>query len=824
MDLLQSALLQKVQQCLKQVSRQQAWVRIFRSSMLGLLVSAVIITAYIFVWPNANQKVSALAALSSDWPFTILLCIIGLWLALSMLLSLISVIYLRSRDSKLHKISSLSALTPTNFLLHLNRKHVCLEESAHLLAIPANELSVPQSLQLRRILKPLADTINSPQNSWLPTASFGYLLRKNIYVFLLGLALLTSAVTLTTSKANLPPGARDIEPISTVKVDLNYLDNIVVKVSPPVYTQQPEFQQKALNISVLQGSVIQWVIPVDQEALLNKAFTLTISPSQVIPFVRDDVAYSATFLANIGAVYAITQTTKTGEFSTDIATVTVQQDRPPRITFKAPILTITEIPKNRTPSITALVEISDDFGITDLKIIASIAKGSGEAVKFRDQEFTFDSIQSLETPALYSKNWDLRALDMAPGDELYFSVHASDNKKPSAQKTVSPIKIIRWLEDEDSGISGAGIVLDFMPEYFKSQQQIIIETQALIAQTQTLDAAEFNKLSRGLGIAQSDLKQSYGQYLGDEFESGIMQTMETGPSLPDVAAHADDHSGEHASEQGESMHAEQAHEHENITKDKHDISGYQQAIEQFGHDHGEADMGFIKTSQGQINPKVLMKRAIAVMWQAELHLQLSQPSLALPFEKEALNYLNRAKQADRIYVKRLGFEPPPVTEERRYTGKLQDILSYQRDTNITFTPDQNSQFIALIVLLNTYLTLDKNTLNAVNTVTPETRALIDNIAFHLSNKVSTEPHWITQLATLKRIQLGNSFSIQSCLNCLGSLMSALSGEVSAPIAQPYDLAKPYSANHPAVKAYAEALLNNNKRSTREARAKPGNRP
>ena len=32
------------------------------------------------------------------------------------------------------------------------------------------------------------------------------------------------------------------------------------------------------------------------------------------------------------------------------------------------------------------------------------------------------------------------------------------------------------------------------------------------------------------------------------------------------------------------------------------------------------------------------------------------------------------KKAERIYVKRLGFEPPPVTEKRRYQGEQSDIL------------------------------------------------------------------------------------------------------------------------------------------------------
>ena len=73
-----------------------------------------------------------------------------------------------------------------------------------------------------------------------------------------------------------------------------------------------------------------------------------------------------------------------------------------------------------------------------------------------------------------------------------------------------------------------------------------------------------------------------------------------------------------------------------------------------------------------------MKRSIANMWQAELHLMLSQPEQALPYEEQALKFLKMAKKAERIYVKRLGFEPPPVSEQRRYLGELDEILTYHQ--------------------------------------------------------------------------------------------------------------------------------------------------
>lgn len=831
MTLSRDSLLQKVEERLILLRRQLTYVSALKSSVAGLCLGAVSVALYLLVWPQANEKLTTLATnlteRFSTFSFAMVIILAGLWLLSSVVLSLISFIYLRSRDKRSRKVFSLTELTASNFLLHLNRLHPSLEESAQLLASEQGTLSVLQTLQLARIASSLEAIISLPPESALPKVSLPDLYMKNVYALIGGLVLLISVFMLTNSWPHLPPSATATNSVSITEADLNYTGTILVEVTPPLYTQQVPFEQGDMNISVLEGSQIQWLIPLAQNEKANDesrpTFTLLVGGKDPVTFIKTELGYTATLLAKIGAVYSITQTSERSFFTSDVATIMVRLDRSPIIVFNTPKLTITEIPKNILSSIPAEVEISDDFGISEVKIVASIAKGSGEAVKFRDQEFSFDSLIVEGDKALYTKNWDLQVLEMSPGDELYFSVHASDNKSPTRQKTVSPIKIIRWLEDEAASVSGEGIVIDFMPEYFKSQQQIIIETQALIEQLPALSNTEINLISRGLGIDQSDLKQSYGQYLGDEFESGIMQNMEAGPEMPDI----DEHSHEHAEEHSESEHAGGSHDHGGEANGSSDLSGYQQAIEQFGHNHGEADIGFIKTSQGQINPKVLMKRAIAAMWQAELHLQLSEPKLALPYEKEALNYLNRAKQAERIYVKRLGFEPPPVTEERRYAGKLQDILSYKRETMVALTPSQNSHFVALVALVNNYLTFPHNDNDKLSN---ETRLLIKNVVLHLSDKLSTEPEWITQLATLKRIQVADSFKIPDCLNCLQSLITALSSHISSPIAQAYTPTKMHSANLPFVKAYSEALLNDKNAQNKNPQYKgaeqlePGNQP
>ena len=66
--------------------------------------------------------------------------------------------------------------------------------------------------------------------------------------------------------------------------------------------------------------------------------------------------------------------------------------------------------------------------------------------------------------------------------------------------------------------------------------------------------------------------------------------------------------------------------------------------------------------------------ALEQMWQSELYLRLYEPEKALPYEKKALEYLKSVQQKSRVYVKRTGFDPPPIKEEeKRLTGELKDI-------------------------------------------------------------------------------------------------------------------------------------------------------
>ena len=686
-------------------------------------------------------------------------------------------------------------ITANKVLLHLNRQFSECEESAELMLLPTRSLTTLQQLQKTRIQPKVESLLSTELSSRLPQYSYqpATLLSAAAVIIFILIELIPADYVSQLEPANTQLVSEDPKPITPIAMIAKS-----ITVTAPSYTGLATKQTTDLNLELIAGSTVTWRLQFSGLTQQND-LSILLPDKQRIPLIKqaDNTYLASTELSQSGVYHLAADEKVLG----GIHTIAVTADTRPTIRFVEPTQTITELAKDAIPRLKAIVSIEDDFALGRVEILASIASGSGEAVKFRDQTFQFDAESVVAGKTHFLKNWNLAELNMQPGDELYFSIRAWDNHQPIAQQSRSASKIIRWLEDEQQAVLGDGALINFMPEYFKSQRQIIIETKELIADKNNLSKDEINHSSRELGAAQSFLKQKYGQFLGDEFDSGTPQTMEAGPELKHDGHNEDE---DHANEE---QKASPEHEHDNAQHDSDDTdkSGYSTIISQFGHAHGEADDGnFIK--KGTLNPKLLMKRAIANMWQAELHLLLSQPELALPFENKALALLNRAKKAERIYVKRLGFEPPPVSEKRRYQGDLSDILNYQRNET---TPKQNTStqsVLALLTILNQHLDKSLN-----NTLTTEQTNILEKVKTYFSEQLSATPKDIAFIATLEKIQLADSFNLTNCENCISELRKKLWQILPPPIAAPTTRQTSYSLHNNMLQKY-QAFLHQQKKA------------
>ena len=233
-------------------------------------------------------------------------------------------------------------------------------------------------------------------------------------------------------------------------------------------------------------------------------------------------------------------------------------------------------------------------------------------------------------------------------------------------------------------------------------------------------------------------------------------------------------------------------------------------INRYGHNHEDSDIGVMSNQ----DPKALMKKSLENMWQAELHLMLSQPELALPFEQKALKLLKLAKKAERIYVKRLGFEPPPVTEKRRYQGEENDILANQVQQS-TFQAEQLSNqtqwaFRSFLQMLNMHTHANNRVkynehVQLSEKLNTDTLAIVKSVKEGLEKQIVKRPALVSALAIVEQILLKQSLTLNNCQDCLTKLAAKLTQLIPDATAVPMHQIQNVVDEEPLLESYSRFI-------------------
>ncbi len=483
-----------------------------------------------------------------------------------------------------------------------------------------------------------------------------------------------------------------------------------VGVMPPPYTRLPARTSPDLNVSAYVGSVITWQVRLSQSArarvrLVNDRGTeLAFASGQN----EGDFRYQDRLL-NSGLyalrVYWTPPGKRSGRSTTpadslvyqsDFYRLEARPDLPPAIRPTAKNLYTTY--RNTAPAtLPVTATLSDDFGIQQAYLVATLARGSGENVKFRESRFPLLSGTAQKggfRSALVAHTLNLTQFGFAPGDELYYYWLAIDNR-PDPQITKSDTYFVVFKDTARTAEAElATMAVNIMPEYFRSQRQIIIDTDKLIARRKKISINAFNSESNEIGFDQKVLRLRYGQYMGEEFENqigGHSPLADNDAHLLDGYAHKHDTEtekggdvvkpfafkmAEAAEKKGADLPgAAHADDHDHGPKTGQEQDPLAALMEQYVHNH---DNGEVNTFYEQ-STRSLLKMALEQMWQSELHLRLYEPEKARPFELKALEYLKTAQQKARAYAKKSGYDPPPLREkETRLTGELGDAPEQHR--------------------------------------------------------------------------------------------------------------------------------------------------
>lgn len=471
------------------------------------------------------------------------------------------------------------------------------------------------------------------------------------------------------------PQSIQFAPLDSVEtnVAIPKLSSTKITIDQPDYTDIASVSTENPNISAVTGAVISWQLEFDGEVSnvrmdrMGEIFTLS----------QKNGGFNLSQTLETSGFYSFSFEDANGnKFVTDLYSLEAIEDQAPLVEIDG-LDQYSYFEFDEVKQLPLNTKVSDDFGINDAYIVATVSKGSGESVKFREETIRFDGTLSKGKKQLQLKKLlDLDKLKMDPGDELYFYVEAKDNKipTPNISRSETYFAVIRDTITDDFAVEST-LGVDQMPDYFRSQRQLIIDTERLIKDQPNLSEKDFKFKSNELGFDQKSLRLKYGQFMGDETElqaapgqvSSVESEQHEGEEgeekdLLDAYSHKHDSDNEHNLVEEHEEHGEEGGEEE------------EDPLHDYLHNHDDPE----ESTLFEKSLKAKLRDALSIMWDAELYLRLYQPEKSLPYQYKALKIIQEIKNSARIYVHRIGFDPPPIKEEKRLTGDIEAISNYDK--------------------------------------------------------------------------------------------------------------------------------------------------
>ncbi|MEP3209535.1 MAG: tryptophan-rich sensory protein [Maribacter sp.] len=553
----------------------------------------------------------------------------------------------------------------------LDEKLGSMENSTSLLLVPKAELSNLALLQRYKVEERLKSQIDQVPPKVSLKKSFLLLLVFAISAFLLyylnvfGKTHTTNA-TIADKEVIVFQAVDSTEVINTTPS----IERQKLNIRYPAYTNLSPKTSSNMNIKALEGSQIFWSIDFDRP--VDSVFM--DRDTQSYPLKRNSGTYlHSTKLTQAGFYNFKFKALDGAYYVSDLYAIELVKDAVPEIEVQQ-LKQFSTFDLNDDKKLKFSVLITDDYGISDAYIIATVTKGEGESVKFREERLAFERDLNAGSKKLsLTKTIDLEALKMEAGDELYFYIEALDVKQPNSNRTRSEtfFAVIRDTVSNTFGVEGT-MGADLMPDYFRSQRQLIIDTEKLIASKNQLSVKEFNFTSNALGYDQKALRLKYGEFMGDEADSGIQVTEEVEVEEPSEEEQEEEdplkkYTHDH---DGDTEHNAVDHDHD----EEEPAEGDEGPLSTYLHNHDDPEAATLFSQ----SLKSKLRQAMAEMWDAELHLRLYTPENSLPYQFRALKLIQEIKNSARIYVHRIGFDPPPIKEDKRLTGEIDAVKTSEK--------------------------------------------------------------------------------------------------------------------------------------------------
>lgn len=529
-----------------------------------------------------------------------------------------------------------------------------LDDSAALLFREAATLSGLQRLQQARVLSQLAASAIDPRPAWPRSA----LLASAA----LALVLLIAAIAWRPGG---PEAGASPHDGAARSADSTAITQARLEIAAPAYTGLAPRTETALDAKAPEGSRLRWSLRFEPSP---QAAALAFHDGSRLALVRDGADWRGERVLAASTLYRIELDGAPPPADDRLHRLDAIVDRAPDVRVLEPEKTLTLLEAEQKTWNLAF-EAEDDYGLGAAELQVTLAQGGGENVTFKEQTIALQGEPAADGGARHRRFrhvLDLAALGVAQGDDVIVRLLVGDNRAPTPNTTRSASFILRWPAEASSDSAGLeGIVQKTMPAYFRSQRQIIIDSEALLAQKPELDADAFVSRSDAIGVDQKILRLRYGQFLGEESETHVQHAQ----AGKDAAESAEGHEETHADHpEGDAHDAADAHAHD-ATPAPAKFGAEGDTLAEYGHVHDIAEAATLLDPE----TKAILKSALAEMWQAELHLRQGRPDEALPYEHRALDFIKQVQQSTRIYLARVGLELPPPDEARRLSGERKGL-------------------------------------------------------------------------------------------------------------------------------------------------------
>ncbi|MBD2767722.1 hypothetical protein IC235_07430 [Hymenobacter sp. BT664] len=557
----------------------------------------------------------------------------------------------------LGKLWPLRRVAPATIAPRLDRQFAALEDSTGLLLHPPAERNLLEQLQQQRVAQRLHE-LGAARALGLPVP-FRRAMLTTVLLLLASAGLWFWPASRPTGRGPQPVALRFSSEKPGVGAAPARIISTRLWVLPPAYTRQPAFAPAQASFQCPQGSRVRWQVQVSGPPagaplleLGNRRVAFRPVRGQAGHFVAEQiVGTSLLYRLRYG-----------GTVSDDYA-IDARPDQAPVVRIQTP-KAYTLVAFGNRPQLPLRAIVRDDYGLSRAELVITVATGQGEAVKFREVRRDLSAPLGPQPPqATLSSQLDLPKLGLTYGDELYFYVSARDNAGHAAR---TDAYLVQW---EDTTVtdspSDRGMGIKVAPAYFRSQRQIIIDTEKLLVEKPKLDAATLSNRANNLGLDQQTLRLRYGKFMGEEAEAGIGAEAPHAPIAEDEAANH--------------LTAEAEEHHDHASPPPANASPTDALMEPYTHQHDDAETAdFLEPAV-----KAKLRAVLDQMWAAELRLRTNQLAAALPYEYRALRLLKQVQQQTRVFVKKAGFVPPPLPEATlRLTGELAGAAAPHRQQTL----------------------------------------------------------------------------------------------------------------------------------------------